>query len=193
MTDPSLEVFEWIGKAVAKELELITAKFDVFLANADKRIDDKLDNVKDGNDGEKGEKGETGPQGEKGETGEPGEPGPQGETGPIGATGKDGNPGKDGRDGIITTKAAAYRGVWKEGEEYTLGDFVTLSGSLWHCNVDAGTKAKPGTGEDWTLAVKRGRDGRDGKDGEAVKWSRDELVELFREVVLEQLKKDRGE
>jgi hypothetical protein len=37
---------------------------------------------------------------------------------------------------------------------------VTWGGALWHC--DAPTKDKPGT-ENWTLAVKKGRDGKDAK------------------------------
>jgi hypothetical protein len=53
-----------------------------------------------------------------------------------------------------------YRDVFKDGEEYQRGDLVTWGGSLWHC--DAPTKSKPGT-DDWTLAVKRGRDGKDAK------------------------------
>ena len=49
-----------------------------------------------------------------------------------------------------------YRGVWTEGEQYRLGNFVTHDGSLWHAN--ANTEAKPGGGKDWQLAVKRGKD-----------------------------------
>jgi integrin beta 3 len=61
-----------------------------------------------------------------------------------------------------------YRGVFRDGETYQLGDTVTWAGSLWHCNAPTG--AKPGDGsKDWTLTVKKGRDGKDGvtgKDGE---------------------------
>lgn len=129
---------------------------------------------KDGADGKDGEKGETGAPGEKGEKGDPGEAGPSGERGPQGEAGapgergEKGDPGtngKDGADGIITTKVAAYRGVWADGEVYTLGDFVTWGGSLWHSNSNE-VKSKPGDGEDWTLAVKRGRDGKDGRNGD---------------------------
>jgi hypothetical protein len=182
------EVFEWIGKAVAKELELVRAKCDLFLMEQAKRVDEKLSTVRDGRDGEKGEQGETGPQGEKGETGEPGEQGP---VGPQGEAGPQGEKGLDGKDGIIATKVAAHRGVWKEGETYTLGDSATSAGSTWHCNVETTTQ-KPGTSEDWTLSVKRGRDGRDGKDGAVgPKWSKEEVLALIREVVIEQLKKGR--
>jgi hypothetical protein len=231
VSQPSLEVFEWIGKAVAKELELITAKFDVWLATADKKVDETLKSVNsvkriytlehdvkdkgpetwvhceysDGyvevvgrlQHGEKGETGATGPQGEKGEAGEPGAPGA---VGPQGEAGKDGAPGiagKDGRDGITAKKVAAYRGVWKEGEEYTWGDFVTLGGSLWHCNYEPlyaegptpTTKAKPGTSEDWTLAVKRGRDGKDGENGKSIKVTPEEVDETVRRIMLDIMKK----
>ncbi len=55
--------------------------------------------------------------------------------------------------------ALGYCGVWKAGEKYGRGDFVTADGSLWHCNSD-GTKSKPGTDSTWTMAVKRGQDGK---------------------------------
>lgn len=51
-----------------------------------------------------------------------------------------------------------YKGIYSEGE-YLPGDTVTHSGSLWHCNEK--TEGKPGTGDDWTLCAKRGRDGKD--------------------------------
>lgn len=55
-----------------------------------------------------------------------------------------------------------YRDVYKEGQQYEPGDMVTWGGSVWHC--DKSTTTKPGT-DDWTLAVKRGRDGKDAKVG----------------------------
>jgi hypothetical protein len=57
-----------------------------------------------------------------------------------------------------------YVGVWATGKNYYEGQLCTFDGSMWHCNVD-GTEQRPGTGPDWVLAIKRGRDGRDGKDG----------------------------
>lgn len=94
----------------------------------------------------------------------------------------DGEPGRDGVDGITPTfldaefvgrslqltfdggKTCGFRmatpeycGVFKEGHPYEVGDMVTWAGSLWHCNKD--TISKPDS-EDWTLAVKRGRDGK---------------------------------
>lgn len=54
-----------------------------------------------------------------------------------------------------------YRDVWRAENSYREGHLVTFGGSIWHCN-QTGTTAKPdGTSDDWTLAVKRGRDGRD--------------------------------
>jgi hypothetical protein len=179
------QVFEWIGKAVAEKFALYDAKLELMLANVEKAVTLRLNSVRDGADGEKGETGERGPQGLRGEPGEQGPVGPQGEAGPQGEK------GLDGKDGIIATKVAAHRGVWKEGETYTLGDSATSAGSTWHCNVETTTQ-KPGTSEDWTLSVKRGRDGRDGKDGAVgPKWSKEEVLALIREVVIEQLKKGR--
>lgn len=55
-----------------------------------------------------------------------------------------------------------YRGVHKDGEEYTRGDLVTWAGSLWHCNEPKAMK--PGTPESgWQLAAKAGRPGKDAK------------------------------
>ena len=56
------------------------------------------------------------------------------------------------------SKGLSYAGVWSPGE-YQKGQFVTHSGALWHCNRT--THHKPGDGNDFTLAVKRGRDGKD--------------------------------
>ena len=56
-----------------------------------------------------------------------------------------------------------YLGVHEPGKAYGRGQFVTASGSLWHCSVD-GTTARPGeSGSGWTLACKRGADGRDAR------------------------------
>jgi len=57
--------------------------------------------------------------------------------------------------------ATRYRGVFREGDDYDLGDMVTWSGSVWHCNRATSDKPIEG-GDAWTLAVKRGRDGKDG-------------------------------
>jgi hypothetical protein len=51
-----------------------------------------------------------------------------------------------------------YKGVFKSGEIYTKGDFVTYGGSVWYCDSKT---AKGPPGDAWTLAVKRGVDGKD--------------------------------
>ncbi len=62
----------------------------------------------------------------------------------------------------FTMPMLIYRGVFKEGDEYTRGDAVTWAGSTWHCQAES-TKAKPGEGSaDWKLMVKRGAAGKDG-------------------------------
>ncbi|USA39627.1 hypothetical protein NCF86_00235 [Pelagerythrobacter marinus] len=101
--------------------------------------------------------------------------------------GKDGDPGPAGRDGLsaedvdltvledgrtlefsltqgdtqyafeLAFPVPLYCGVYREGAEHQKGDMVTWGGSLWHCDKD--TTQKPGT-EDWTLAVKKGRDAK---------------------------------
>lgn len=51
-----------------------------------------------------------------------------------------------------------YRGVWSEGTEYKLGNFVTHNGSLFHCNT-AATKNRPERDPvSWSLCCKRGAD-----------------------------------
>lgn len=65
---------------------------------------------------------------------------------------------------VVRVPSMVYRGVFREGEEYSPGDTVTWGGSLWHCNEL--TKDKPLDGSKaWQLAAKRGRDGKDGRDG----------------------------
>jgi hypothetical protein len=52
-----------------------------------------------------------------------------------------------------------YCGVFRQGDSYALGNFVTHDGSVWHANRD--TDETPGTpGGAWQLAVKRGRSDR---------------------------------
>lgn len=53
------------------------------------------------------------------------------------------------------TAMMIYRGIWSD-QQYTKGDATTWNGSLWHCEKP--TKSKPGTGEDWKLVAKAGRD-----------------------------------
>ncbi|MFZ2252605.1 MAG: hypothetical protein WAW13_00355 [Minisyncoccia bacterium] len=52
-----------------------------------------------------------------------------------------------------------YRGVFKDGDTYQPGDTVSFGGGLWHCNAE--TAGRPGEeSQEWTLAVRRGRDGK---------------------------------
>lgn len=53
-------------------------------------------------------------------------------------------------------KSIQYCGTWESGRKYEKGNFVTDGGSVWHCDRD--TTQRPGPGDAWTLAVKRGRD-----------------------------------
>ena len=60
---------------------------------------------------------------------------------------------------LESTSMGKYCGTWQEGGNYEPGNFVTASGSLWHCRARTGTR--PGTcPEAWTLVAKKGRDAR---------------------------------
>jgi hypothetical protein len=52
-----------------------------------------------------------------------------------------------------------YLGVWASEKVYGTGNFVTEGGSLWHAQR-ASVGEKPGTGDAWQLAVKKGKDAR---------------------------------
>lgn len=62
----------------------------------------------------------------------------------------------------VTMPHLAYCGIYKQDQDYMIGDVVTWGGNAWHCNEP--TKEKPDAGP-WTLMVKRGRDGKDAKNG----------------------------
>lgn len=107
-----------------------------------------------------------------------------------GEKGEDGQDGRDGADGLgfdnmevlhdgergftlrfsrgeqiversFSIPVVLDRGVFKSDAAYQKGDAVTWGGSMWIAQKD--TSAKPETGDDWRLAVKRGRDGKDAK------------------------------
>ena len=59
----------------------------------------------------------------------------------------------------MPSKGIEYMGVWSKGISYSIGDFVTHRGSLWHSHGSDVT-ARPVAGSDWTLAVKKGKDAR---------------------------------
>ena len=114
-----------------------------------------------------------------------------GKDGKDGQNGKDGRDGKDGVgfddlkvefDGERTVSlkfvaegniksydfaipAMIYKGVYKDGQEYQIGDTVTDNGSLWTCLKP--TKERPISAEKgyWQLAVKHGRQGEKGAPG----------------------------
>jgi len=67
-----------------------------------------------------------------------------------------------------------YKGVWKESHgEYAKGHTVTQNGSLWVCLK--ATSDKPGSSDNWQLAVKKGTDG---KDLNVVKTQKPEVYKL---------------
>jgi hypothetical protein len=54
-----------------------------------------------------------------------------------------------------------YCGVFEAGRKYAPGEIVTHDGSMWFCHLS--TQARPGDGDQWQLAVKRGQNGRDAR------------------------------
>jgi hypothetical protein len=58
----------------------------------------------------------------------------------------------------LVVRELRYAGVWTDRASYKRGNFVTHSGSLWHCNLDD-VHTMPGSDVTaWTLCVKRGED-----------------------------------
>lgn len=116
--------------------------------------------------------------------GRDGAAGRDGQDGAAGAAGRDGFSldafdaaiGEDGRTIVLSfaqgdlteTRELSLavvldRGVFKDGGAYEPGDGVTWAGSYWIAQEK--TAAKPGDGQAWRLAVKKGRDGKDGAPG----------------------------
>ena len=54
-----------------------------------------------------------------------------------------------------------YVGIWREGKVYASNSMVTDQGSVWF--TERATLTRPGSSDNWVLAVKRGRDGKDGR------------------------------
>jgi hypothetical protein len=69
----------------------------------------------------------------------------------------------DERVSEVALPIPIMRGVWTEGVEYEPHDLVTKDGALWRCL--RATSAEP-PGEDWQLAVGRGKAGKPGPRGE---------------------------
>lgn len=59
-----------------------------------------------------------------------------------------------------------YKGVYKEGVTYSVGDCVTWGGSSWIAKEETASKPDGPEGA-WVLSVKRGRDGKDFKPKDA--------------------------
>lgn len=57
----------------------------------------------------------------------------------------------------VTLPVVIDAGVYRADSDYTKGDGVTFGGSFWIAQKAA--PGKPGEGEGWRLAVKKGRDG----------------------------------
>lgn len=51
-----------------------------------------------------------------------------------------------------------YRGIWNADTQNNAGDFVTHGGSMWFARRS--TRTRPGSSDDWQLAVKHGKDAR---------------------------------
>ena len=62
---------------------------------------------------------------------------------------------------VESRKSLEYRGIWKAGESYERGDFVSYRGSMWACCAPTSGYAPGEVGEGsacFQLAVKKGRD-----------------------------------
>lgn len=64
----------------------------------------------------------------------------------------------------FTLPVVIYREVFRDDAEYAKSDSVTFGGSLFIAMKDA-PQGKPGSSDDWKLAVKHGRHGKDGDPG----------------------------
>ena len=62
-------------------------------------------------------------------------------------------------DEIESRPSLEYSGVWDAAKSYRSGIFVTDGGSMWFAKR-ASIGVRPHGGDDWQLAVKRGRDGK---------------------------------
>jgi len=59
------------------------------------------------------------------------------------------------------TLADSYKGTWQPSafDQYQRGDACTFDGSIWIARTT--TRAKPGSNDEWQLAVKKGRDAKE--------------------------------
>lgn len=63
------------------------------------------------------------------------------------------------KDFSFTLPVILEKGVWKIDSAYEKGDGVTFGGNYWIAQKNE--PGKPGEGDGWRLAVRRGRDGKD--------------------------------
>jgi hypothetical protein len=55
-----------------------------------------------------------------------------------------------------------YVGVWSGDRQYSENNWCTYDGSVWHAQRDS-KGAKPGDGDSWRLAIRRGQNGKDAR------------------------------
>lgn len=118
------------------------------LEDRQRRLDERLASLKDGDPGPQGEPGQPGPPGADGRDGAPGRDGADG------APGRDGADGAEGRPGKLPVARA-----WDDRVHYE-ADVVTHDGGTWQAVRDTG-RAPPH--EDWICLAAPGRDGADGR------------------------------
>lgn len=63
---------------------------------------------------------------------------------------------------LDSARSMTYVGTWQKAGMYRRNNAVTHDGSLWIAVKDA-PESKPGSSDEWQLAVKAGRDGRDSR------------------------------
>jgi len=68
--------------------------------------------------------------------------------------------GEHRKEFVVDMPILIDRGVYQQGATYTKGDGVTYAGSFWIAQENRPNQ-KPGTGKEWRLAVKRGRDAKE--------------------------------
>lgn len=68
--------------------------------------------------------------------------------------------GEQVKEFAIDLPVLNYRGIYKRGDDYDVGDIVTWGGHMFHCDTKNDGRIDPGKdGAPWTQCVKRGNDG----------------------------------
>lgn len=65
------------------------------------------------------------------------------------------------REAVLVLPSLVDRGIYSAERAYGVADGVTWAGSYWIAKRAVAPGEKPGVGDAWRLAVKKGRDGRD--------------------------------